>query len=91
MWYDGWGWGGWYVMAVGMALFWGLIIVGVVALVRYLTSSHHSHPSGPQPPSSGESGRGSRRAEDVLAERFARGEIDEDEYQRRLKLLREHR
>jgi putative membrane protein len=29
--------------------------------------------------------------EDVLAERYARGEIDDDEYGRRLTLLREHR
>lgn len=31
-----------------------------------------------------------RRAEEILAERFARGEVDEDEYRRRLGLLREH-
>ncbi|HKI40901.1 MAG TPA: SHOCT domain-containing protein [Mycobacterium sp.] len=28
--------------------------------------------------------------EDTLAHRFARGEIDEDEYRRRIALLREH-
>jgi putative membrane protein len=32
--------------------------------------------------------RESHLAEDVLAERFARGEIDETEYQRRLEALR---
>ncbi|MFD4973210.1 SHOCT domain-containing protein [Streptomyces sp. NPDC058424] len=89
MWYDGgWGWG-WLFMAIFMVLFWALVIAGVVALVRYLAGSHHGHPSGPL--SSGESGWGGRRAEDLLAERFARGEIDEDEYKRRLALLREHR
>jgi putative membrane protein len=31
------------------------------------------------------------RAEDRLADRFARGEIDEDEFRRRMTLLREHR
>ncbi|GAB2800717.1 hypothetical protein GCM10027073_36160 [Streptomyces chlorus] len=93
MWYDGgwgWGWGGWFFMAIFMVLFWALVIAGVVALVRYLAGSHHGHQGGP-PPSSGEPGWGSRRAEDLLAERFARGEIDEDEYKRRLALLREHR
>lgn len=90
MWYDGgWGLGGWFVMAISMVLFWALVIAGIVALVRYLTASQHGHLSGP--PSSGEPGWGSRRAEDLLAERFARGEIDEDEYKRRLTLLREHR
>jgi putative membrane protein len=91
MWYGGgWGWGGWFVMAVIMVFFWALVIAGIVALVHYLTSARHGHQSG-QPPSPGEPGAGSRRAEDLLAERFARGEIDEDEYKRRLALLREHR
>lgn len=31
---------------------------------------------------------GSRTAEDVLAERYARGEIDDEEYHRRLAALR---
>ncbi|MGW1028788.1 SHOCT domain-containing protein [Streptomyces sp. NPDC002577] len=91
MWYDGgWGWGGWFFMAIFMVLFWALVIAGIVALVRYLTARHHGHQGGP-PSSSGEPGWGGRRAEDLLAERFARGEIDEDEYERRLALLREHR
>ncbi|MFF7408834.1 SHOCT domain-containing protein [Streptomyces lydicus] len=91
MWYDGgWGWGGWFFMAMIMVLFWALVIAGVVALVRYLTSGHNGHPGGP-PPSSGEAGGVGRRAEDLLAERFARGEIDKDEYKRRITLLREHR
>lgn len=90
MWYDGgWGWGGWFAMTVFMVLFWALIIAGVIALVRYLTGTRH-HQSGPHP-ASGEPRGGSRQAEDLLAERFARGEIDEDEYLRGLTLLREHR
>ncbi|WP_436846972.1 SHOCT domain-containing protein [Streptomyces atratus] len=76
-------------MTVIMILFWGLLIAGIIALIHYLTGAGRSHQSGP--PSSGESGRGGRRAEELLAERFARGEIDEDEYKRRLTLLREHR
>ncbi|MFB7329464.1 SHOCT domain-containing protein [Streptomyces sp. NPDC056190] len=90
MWYDGWGWGGWFVMAIFMVLFWVLVIAGVVVLVRFLMGGHHGHQGSPAP-SSGEPGWGGRRAEDLLAERFARGDIDEDEYKRRLTLLREHR
>ncbi|MCF3130812.1 SHOCT domain-containing protein [Streptomyces olivochromogenes] len=77
-------------MAVFMVLFWALIIAGVIALVRYLAGPRHHQDSGPHP-LNGEPRWGSRRAEDVLAERFARGEIDDDEYVRRLALLREHR
>ncbi|MFD5795455.1 SHOCT domain-containing protein [Streptomyces diastatochromogenes] len=90
MWYDGWGWGNWFAMALFMVLFWVLVIAGVVVLVRYLTGSRHGHQGGAFS-SSGEPGWGNRRAEDLLAERFARGEIEEDEYKRRLALLREHR
>ncbi|GAA3806285.1 hypothetical protein GCM10022206_51100 [Streptomyces chiangmaiensis] len=90
MWYDGgWGWGGWFAMTVFMVLLWTLIIAGVIALVRYLTGTHHHQKYG-SPRASGEPREGSRRAEDLLAERFARGEIDEDEYKHRLTLLREH-
>ncbi|MFF4948800.1 SHOCT domain-containing protein [Streptomyces chattanoogensis] len=90
MWYDGgWGGGGWFFMAVVMVLFWALIIAGVVALVRYVSGSHRGQPGGT--PSSHEAGGGNGRAEDLLSERFARGEIDEDEYKRRMTLLREHR
>ncbi|MGV9567318.1 SHOCT domain-containing protein [Streptomyces sp. NPDC003480] len=96
MWYDGgWGWGNWFVVTAFMVLFWALLIAGIIALVRYLTGAHHHHhhhqqQPGPRP-SPGERGWGNQRAEDLLAERFARGEIDDDEYKRRLTLLREHR
>ncbi|MEU9759182.1 SHOCT domain-containing protein [Streptomyces sp. NPDC047985] len=87
MWYDGWG-GGWLLMAVIMVVFWSLLIAGIVALTRYLGGGRGNR-SGPP---SGEAGwGGGRRAEDLLAERFARGEIDEDEYRRRLTVLREQR
>lgn len=69
------GWG-YFFMALNMVLFWGLLITGIVLLVRYLGGQRHE-------PSSA-SGTGPQR---VLAERFARGEIDEDEYRQRLKVL----
>ncbi|MGW0210317.1 SHOCT domain-containing protein [Streptomyces sp. NPDC003233] len=91
MWYDGgWGWGGWVVMTVFMVLFWAVLIIGLVVLVRYLAGARHHQQPGLSPPP-GEGGWQDRRAENLLAERFARGEIDEEEYKRRLALLREHR
>ena len=86
MWNGGWGWGGWILMTLVMVAFWGLVITAVVLAIRYLASggSHHNRAgSGSVPADS--------RAEDVLAERYARGEIDDDEYRRRLTLIREHR
>jgi putative membrane protein len=89
MWGYGWGWGYWLVMGVTMILFWGLLIVGIVALVRHLGGTRDaSHLGGMRDAGGPGPGSGRTRAEEVLAERFARGEIDEDEYKRRLELLR---
>ncbi|ORA44474.1 hypothetical protein BST22_25275 [Mycolicibacterium chubuense] len=83
MWGNSMGWGGWVLMSIMMALVWALVIAGTVLAIRFLTgprqSAGHSH------------GTREGSAEDVLAERFARGEIDEDEYRRRATLLRERR
>jgi len=46
--------------------------------------------AGPRGTAASPSGSGETRAEGVLAERFARGEIDENEYRQRLSLLREY-
>lgn len=85
MWYGGtgWGWGGWFMMAAMMVVFWGLVIAAGFAAVRYLSPNN--------PPRPGATDALERkRAEDILAERYARGEIDDDEYRKRLTLLREH-
>ncbi len=68
---DGWGSA---VTLFNSLLFWGLIIVGVVALVRYLARDDQA---GRMP-----------SAEQLLAERFDRGEIDDEEYHQRLTTLR---
>ena len=66
------------VMTISSLLFWGLIIAGIVALVRYTGRSTYT--SAP-PPAAGPA------PQQVLADRFARGEIDEEEYRRRLQVL----
>lgn len=83
MWGDGWGWDGWVLMCVVMVLFSAAVITAIVLGVRYLVGSSGAGGGPPryEPP----------RPEDVLAGRFARGEIDEDDYRRRMALLREHR
>jgi putative membrane protein len=76
MWGNGWGWVGWTVMAVVIVLFWGGVITAIIIGIRYLVGSSNT----PATPRS----YGPSRPEDVLADRFARGEIDEDEYRRRM-------
>jgi putative membrane protein len=78
-WYghDMFGWGN-PLALIATAVFWAAVIYGIVALVRY-AGRNRKHASGPAQASA---------AERLLAERFARGEIDEDEYRRRLATLR---
>ena len=81
MWH-GWGWGGWVLMSLAMVAFWALVITAIVVTVRYLAGTDGRRNAPTLEP---------RTAEDLLAERFARGEIDDEEYRRRLTVLREHR
>lgn len=75
-WGDGsWGWGAWLMMTVFMLGFWGLVAWVIVTLVRGPSGNQHQD----------------RSAEDILAERFARGEIDKDEYTQRRDALRSAR
>lgn len=77
---SGWGYAG---MVMGMVLFWALIIVGIVALIRYTAGTPQTR-AVPQLPHRGDY----ESPEQMLAARFARGEIDETEYRQRLDVLR---
>jgi len=75
-WYQsGAGWGAWVLMTLAMLAFWVLVVFALGALFR-----------GSQ--RSGESSTDRRDAMQILDERFARGEIDEDEYHSRSGVLR---
>lgn len=70
------GWGGWIAGALMMLVFWG----GLIALVIFLVRGFGARPS------QGEERRGPE-AREILAERFARGEISEDEFEQRRRVL----
>jgi putative membrane protein len=79
-----WGGGGWYAMIFGplfMILFLAVVIAAVALLVRWLggpwpgTMPHPVHPG--------------RTPLDILKERFARGEIDKNEFEERRRVLGE--
>lgn len=83
MWYhdSGWSGGGWLLMGLVMVAFWALVITAVIWAVRSSGSRHQgplAAPPWPQP------GLGARQ---ILDERFARGEINEDEYRQRRGVL----
>jgi putative membrane protein len=66
-----WGWGmgfGW----ISMILFWALVVFAIVAIVRWLM---------PQP--LGGASHRDRTPLEVLQERYARGEIDREEYEQK--------
>ena len=77
MWNYGMGWGGWLLMSATMVGFWALVVFGIVALFRGGGSS--APPAGRQ---------GDDEAQHILDERFARGDIDAEEYRRRQQVLR---
>ena len=62
-WMSGFGW-------IFMILFWALIVVGLVALARWIFSTGDSI-----------GGRRAPRPLDILKERYARGEINRDQYE----------
>jgi putative membrane protein len=80
-----WG-GGWYAMIFGplfMILFLAVLVAAVVLLIRWLGGPWQGTmpPHQPHPPS--------RTPLDILKERFARGEIDKDEFEERRRILGE--
>lgn len=68
---DGFGWGsgfGWMFMI----LFWGLVIIGIAAIPRWFLEERSRKSDPPE-----------RTALDILKERYARGEIDRDEFEQK--------
>jgi len=80
-WHDGgWGWGAWMAMGLMMVVFWGVIVAFVVVVLRPPGHHHDGPPNGDARPDD--------EALRILDERFARGEIDPEEYTSRRDLLR---
>ena len=78
-----WGWsdntmggGGWVVMVLGMVIFWSLLIFVVAAIFRGTRNDGVAM------------GTPGRDPMEILDERFARGEIDAEEYHTRRDALR---
>ena len=67
--FSGWGMGFGFIF---MLLFWGLAILGIVALIRWLITQSSSN-------------RSSRDKSplEIVQERYARGEIDREEYEQK--------
>ena len=81
---DSWGTGQWLLMSLMMFVVVAAVVTLTVWLVRELGTrpDTSSHGSAVEP---------RRSPEQILAERFARGEIDEDEYAHSRDVLGSHR
>ena len=77
-WHDN-GWA-WIWMTVMMLGFWALVGAAIVVVVRSL----------PRRPDDGWARPPARTPQDILAERYARGEIDSDEFRRRSRDIASH-
>ena len=75
-WNNGGGSGVWMLMVLFMIVFWTLVVGGVVWLLRN-KGHQHQEPTAP----------GESAARRILDERFARGELTEEEYRQRRELL----
>lgn len=88
MWGHGWngmgwmgmGWGGWIMMIVIVLTVWAVVAVAGIALFRGLRIREGG--------TRGASAAETSEADRLLDERFARGEIDSDEYTARRETLR---
>ncbi|WP_407840666.1 SHOCT domain-containing protein [Streptomyces sp. DSM 116496] len=72
-------------MSLTTLIIWTLIVAAAILVVRALRRDGADGPTVPAPHPTPDKG-----AEKLLAERFARGEIDDEEYRRRLAVLRAH-
>ncbi len=75
---DGYSWGGMAFGMISMLLFWFLLIAAVVVLARHAWG-----------PGKSAEGRPEKTAIDILKERYARGEIEREEFEQKKRDLSE--
>ena len=83
-WQHGWGGGSWVWMTIMMVVFWGGLTWFAVTLIRGRNHGPQHSTIGPPPPPP-------LAPHAILAERLARGEIEPDDYHRRLDSLQRTR
>jgi putative membrane protein len=83
---DGWGAFGWLGMLITLFFWGGLLVLLIWAVVRIVTAIEHRHST---PPHTAQGHAQDSSAEEILKQRFARGEIDTKEFEERRRMLRD--
>jgi putative membrane protein len=76
-WNGDWNGWAWFVMGLSMLVFWGLIAFAIWLVLRGFATANSTRPAAPGP-----------SAEETLRQRYAAGELDDEEFNRRLRVLR---
>ena len=72
--------GGWFMGPIMMIVFLAVAVIVVMLIVRWMSGSNHGHTQIHAAPPT-------RTAVDILKDRFARGEIDKEEFEERRRIL----
>lgn len=76
------GWYGWFLGPLMMLFFLAIAVAIVVLIVRWLGGSSHGGPVSPAVPTR-------KHSIDILKDRFARGEIEKEEFEEKRRILEE--
>jgi len=76
------GWYGWFFGPLMMLFFLAIAVAVVVLIVRWLGGTTHGGSAMPAAPAR-------KHAVDILKDRFARGEIDKEEFEEKRRILEE--
>lgn len=82
MWHGDWSGADWLFMSFGMLVFWGVVVAGIVLLLRN-TGSTRTGGDERGVDLTKPSGTARTNAREILDQRFARGEIGDEEYRSR--------
>lgn len=81
-WDSGWGVGNWLLMSFGMLIFWALVVALIVWVVRS-SGAPRAGQAEPGVPPDKPAEPPHATARDILDQRYARGEISDEEYRSR--------
>lgn len=87
MWHGDWSGADWVLMSAAMLVFWAAVVAGVIWLVRTFAGDSGRKPGDGAPLDERSERSGRPSAREILDERYARGEMSDEEYRARRAVL----